>query len=100
AWPAMGAIHARAACRRQIRSALSYSPNPNRATNVPVTIAHAGGKATVRVNQRNQPDRDRAFICLGTFRFQQGMDGYVEIRNDGVDGYVIIDCVLWLPVTH
>lgn len=75
----------------------SYSPNPNRASNVPVTIVHADGQTVVRVNQRNKPDRDRAFVSLGTFRFVQGKVGYVEVRNDGVDGHVIIDAVQWVP---
>jgi hypothetical protein len=77
---------------------LSYSPNPNRATNVPVTITHADGKAVVKVNQRKAPTLDGAFISLGTFRFAKGKSGAVEISNRGVDGYVIIDAVQWLPV--
>jgi hypothetical protein len=77
---------------------ISYSPHPNRATNVPVTIAHADGKATVKVNQRKAPTLDGAFVSLGTFRFEQGKSGYVEISNEGVDGHVIIDAVQWLPV--
>ena len=45
----------------------SYSANPNRATNVPVTI-HANGKqTTVRVNERKKPDHAGLFTTLGTF---------------------------------
>jgi hypothetical protein len=77
---------------------LSYSPNPNRATNVPITVTHADGKTAVTVNERRPPDRDRSFVSLGTFRFEKGRAGSVEIRNTGVDGYVIIDAVQWLPV--
>jgi hypothetical protein len=77
---------------------LSYSPNPNRATNVPVTIRHADGKTTVRVNQRRAPPLDGAFVSLGTFRFDKGKLSSVEVGNQGVDGYVIIDAVQWLPV--
>jgi hypothetical protein len=76
---------------------LSYSPNPNRATNVPVTVVHADGKATVTVNQRRAPSIDRAFLSLGTFRFDKGKTGSVEVSNAGVDGYVIIDAVQWIP---
>jgi hypothetical protein len=75
---------------------MSYSPNPNRATNVPVTVVHADGKMTVKVNQRKVPILDRASISLGTFRFNQGKTGYIETRNQDVDGYVIIDAVQWL----
>jgi hypothetical protein len=77
---------------------MSYSANPNRATNVPVTIFHAEGKTTVKVNQRKAAPIDRAFISLGTYRFANGKAGYVEISNRDVDGYVIIDAVQWLLV--
>jgi hypothetical protein len=77
---------------------LSYSPAANRATNVPVIIHHAGGETTVSVNQRKPPTLDRAFVSLGTFRFDKGRSGYVEIRNTDADGHVIIDAVQWVPV--
>ncbi len=77
---------------------LSYSANPNRATNVPVTIVHAAGKTIVKVNQKKPAPLDRAFVSLGTFRFEKGNAGYVEISNRDADGYVIIDAVQWLPV--
>ena len=62
------------------------------------SIVHAGGKKTVHVNQRKAPPLDRAFVSLGVYRFAQGKAGYVEIGNRGVDGYVVIDAVQWLPV--
>ncbi len=77
---------------------LSYSPNANRATNVPVTITHAEGKKTVLVNQRKAPPIDGAWISLGTFTFDRGKAGSVEVGNTGVDGHVILDAVQWLPV--
>ncbi len=76
---------------------LSYSPNPNRATNVPVTVVHADGKKTLKVNQKKGGTLDRAFISLGTFRFERGTAGYVEISNRDANGHVIIDAVQWLP---
>jgi hypothetical protein len=85
----------RKAGRYEVR--LSYSPASNRATNVPVTIAHAGGQTTVKVNQRQAPTIDRAFVSLGVFQFEKGKAGYVEIGNKDVDGHVIIDAVQWLP---
>ncbi len=77
---------------------LSYSANPNRATNVPVTIVHADGKTTVLVNQRKAAPLAEGFLSLGTFRFEKGKAGSVEISNRDVDGYVIIDAVQWRPV--
>ncbi len=77
---------------------LSYSPSSNRATNVPVTIHHADGHTTVKVNQRKPPSIDGAFVSLGVFQFEKGRHGSVEISNRDVDGYVVIDAVQWLPV--
>lgn len=77
---------------------LSYTPNPNRATNVPVLIVHADGKATVKINQQKAPTLDGAFVSIGTFRFEKGKTGHVEIGNKDADGYVVIDAVQWLPV--
>ncbi|MGH7171519.1 MAG: FAD-dependent oxidoreductase [Gemmataceae bacterium] len=76
---------------------LSYSSASNRASNVPVVIHYSGGEKTVKVNQRKAPTLDRAFVSLGTFRFDKGKSGYVEIRNTDADGHVVIDAVQWLP---
>jgi hypothetical protein len=77
---------------------MSYSPNPNRATNVPVTITHAGGTATVKVNEQRRPTIAEAFVSLGTFEFEKGKSAKVVISNGGVDGYVVIDAVVFLPM--
>ncbi len=77
---------------------ISYSPGSNRASNVPVIVHHAESETTLTVNQRKAPTLDRAFVSLGTFRFDKGKTGYVEIRNTDADGHVIIDAVQWLPV--
>jgi len=79
---------------------MSYPAHPNRASNVPVTIVHADGKTTLKVNQKKPAPLDRAFLSLGTFRFAKGDAGYVEISNQDADGYVIIDAVQWLPVKN
>jgi hypothetical protein len=77
---------------------LSYTANPNRATNVPVTVVHADGTAAVKVNQQKAPPIDKMWVSLGTFRFEKGKKGYVEVTNKDADGYVVIDAVQWLPV--
>jgi hypothetical protein len=76
---------------------LAYSPNPNRATNVPVTITHAGGTSTIKVNQQKAPPVSETFVSLGTFSFDKGTAARVGITNAGVDGYVVIDAVVFLP---
>jgi hypothetical protein len=79
------------------RVAISYNENANRATNVPVTIHHAGGEATFVVNQKLKPEGDGPFHILGTFEFTAGREGWVEISNTGTNGHVILDAVQWLP---
>lgn len=76
---------------------VSYSSNPNRATNVPVTIVHADGTTTVRVNQRKAPPVSDTFVSVGSFKFEKGTAGRVVIANEGADGYVVIDAVQFLP---
>jgi hypothetical protein len=71
---------------------LAYTANPNRATNVPVQIEHAGGTATVRVNQRLAPPLRGLWIAVGTYDFTRS-PAVVEISNAETDGYVIVDAV-------
>jgi hypothetical protein len=77
---------------------IAYSAHSNRATNVPVTILHAEGETTVRVNQRKRASIDGLLEPVGRFRFRAGEEHSVEITNDQTDGYVIIDAVQLVPV--
>ena len=63
-----------------------------------MTIHHADGDATIRINQQETPEHDRLFRTLGTFRFRAGRSGWVRISNEGTEGKnVIADAVQWLP---
>ncbi len=53
-----------------------------------VCIRHARGETIQRV----RPDNSRV---LGTFAFEEGTDGYVEIRAGGSRGLVVADAVEW-----
>jgi hypothetical protein len=75
---------------------VSYSSNPNRATNVPVTVRHADGEANLYVNQRKAGEVDGAWHSLGTFSFSADQTAIVVISNASTDGYVIVDAVQWL----
>jgi len=75
---------------------LAYSPNPNRATNVPVVVRHANGEKKAIVNEREKPKVGKAFVSLGTFTF--GESAEVEILTEGTNGHVIIDAVQFVPV--
>lgn len=77
---------------------VAYVSNSNRATNVPVTIHHAGGEDEVTLNQREAPKVNGAFTSVGTFQFDK--DGKVTISNRGANGFVVIDAVRWLPVSE
>ena len=77
---------------------LSYTPNPNRATNVPVKIAAGGQTHTVTINQRQTPPLDKRFVSLGKWRLSAGEKAIVTISNRGADGYVIADAVQLAPV--
>ena len=70
---------------------LAYTPNPNRATNVPVTVEHSGGTASVKVNERKAPDVEKVFVLLGTYEF--GAKAVVEVSNADTDGFVVVDAI-------
>jgi len=72
---------------------LAYTPNPNRATNVPVEIHHADGAERMTVNQKAKPKLEKSFISLGTFRFTADEDAAVVVSNNDANGHVIADAV-------
>ncbi|MFO1485005.1 MAG: FAD-dependent oxidoreductase [Verrucomicrobiaceae bacterium] len=80
------------------RVAITYGALANRADNVPVIVHHADGEKTVIVNQKKKAPEKDVLLPLGTFRFEAGKSGWLEIRNDGTTGHVIIDAAQWLPV--
>ncbi|CAN5434796.1 FAD-dependent oxidoreductase [soil metagenome] len=73
---------------------LFYSPNENRARNVPVKITHSSGSADVKVNQKKKPTDN--CVSLGKFAFEKGKAGSVVISNAGTEGHVVIDAVQWI----
>ena len=78
---------------------MSRHPKNRRATNTPVTVRHADGEVTFRINQQETPPHKRLFRTIGQFRFAAGRRGWVRISNDGTEGkYVIADAVQFLPV--
>jgi hypothetical protein len=79
---------------------LAHCFNVRRSTKTPVTIHHADGDTTVRINQQAEPAHDHLFRTLGTFRFEAGRKGWVRVSNDGTEAgkVVIADAVQFLPV--
>ncbi len=76
---------------------IAYSANPNRATNVSVSITHAAGRTKQTINQKKKPPIDGLWVSLGTFEFTKGKGGFLIVSNEEANGYVIIDAVQWLP---
>lgn len=74
---------------------LSYPPNRNRATNVPVTVVHADGEKKITINQRVNEGDEIGFVSLGVFPFGKS-PAKVVISNAGTDGYVVVDAVQFL----
>lgn len=73
---------------------VSWPPNPNRASNVPIVIHFADGQSkTLTVNQKTSGDD--GFNSLGEFDFTE--TAVVEISNKDTNGYVIADAVQLRP---
>ena len=78
---------------------ISYTPGDGRAANVPVTVVHAAGETTTRLDQRKAPPIDGRFASLGTFRFDaDDGTGRVTVSNAGTKGHVTVDAVQFVPV--
>ena len=73
---------------------IAYTLNPNRATNVPITITSADGEKTVKLNQREATQA--GFRSIGMFRFDDTQLARVVISNAETDGYVIVDAVQFI----
>jgi len=69
---------------------MRWTAGTNRASNLPVTIHHAGGSNTVTVNQRLNGG---VWRLLGTYNFRTHADGRVVLSNTGTNGHVIADAV-------
>ncbi|WP_238650460.1 polysaccharide lyase family 8 super-sandwich domain-containing protein [Paenibacillus piscarius] len=65
----------------------------NRSTAVPIEIVHAGGTATLTIDQTANGG---IWNLLGTYSFAAGTSGSVTIRNNGTTGYVTADAVRWV----
>jgi PKD repeat protein len=58
-----------------------------------VRVRHASGVDTIHV----QPAADRS---IGTFAFDEGMDGWVEILAEGSGGLIIADAIVFAPAAE
>ena len=72
---------------------LRWTANPNRATNVPITVHYQGGSASFSVDETVNGG---TWFLLGRFNFAAGTNGDLLIETTGTTGYVIADAALWL----
>ena len=77
---------------------ISYAHASNRASNVPVSVRHARGTHSVKVNQQKKPPIDDLFISLGTFSFTPGKQAVIIVSNKNTDGFVGVDAVQLLGI--
>ena len=77
---------------------MSYTPNPNRASNVRVTVRTGDDEKTVLVDQRRAPEIQKSFVSLGEFRLAADEIVVVVVSNEGANGHVIADAVWAAPV--
>lgn len=77
---------------------LAYMALTDRSKKVPVTILHADGEETVFVDQTETPPIDGRFVSLGQFRFENSGQGFVLLSNEGTQGYVTADAVVFVPL--
>lgn len=81
---------------------LAHCYNVRRSTRTPVTVHHADGETTLRINQQVEPAHGRLFCSLGVFRFAAGRSGWVRVGNEGTepDKVVIADAVQFLKMNR
>ena len=67
--------------------ALVFTSNPNRASNVPVTVQVLGETKVLKINQRT----GNGVASLGRFQLPAGRECSVTVANTGTDGFVVVD---------
>lgn len=67
-----------------------WSADPNRTTDQPVIVHHAGGDTTYHVNLQQYGNQWRT---LGSHTFNAGTGGYIDFTTDTESGYCNADAV-------
>jgi hypothetical protein len=79
-----------------------FAPYPEaagrRASNVVVTVQHAKGQSTVKVDQ--QKDLPDGGYPLGVYEFAGKGGSWAEINGESTDGLVIADAIQWIPLNQ
>ena len=80
-----------------MRSDLPIPPSRPARAAVPVTVMSADGEKTIEVDERAEPPIEGRFVNLGRYQFEKNGQSYVLISNEGTDGHVIADAVVFIP---
>jgi hypothetical protein len=76
-----------------------YTAGTNRAQEAPVTIEHADGPTTIKINQREKPPINDNFKVIGRFQFNAGK-AVVSVSNANTRDVVIADAVVFMPIAE
>lgn len=77
---------------------LAYAEGSGRAQTVPVTVFSADGDTVVEVDMLPRGPIDGRFVSLGRYRFEENGQGCVMISNEGTQGHVTADAVVFVPL--
>lgn len=77
---------------------MAYSAHPTRAKNVPVVIHSGGNEVRWTVDQTKPLPSGNAFREIGEITLSADSPTVVSIRNEGTDGFVILDALQLLPI--
>jgi FAD-dependent oxidoreductase family protein len=75
---------------------VAYTANPNRATNVLVSVRTKSDLKKLRLNQRESP-KENGFQSLGIWTCEADESVVVILSNADTDGHVIVDAVQLVP---
>jgi hypothetical protein len=76
---------------------LAYSAHETRATNVPVTIRQGDTTVEWSVDQTLPMPAGAAFRTIGRVQLRGGAETTITLRNEGTDGFVILDGFQLVP---
>jgi hypothetical protein len=77
---------------------LGYNHNDQRATKVPITVAHAAGTSKATINQQQPPQVDGRWTAIGTYHFDPAKPASLTVSNAGTKGFVIVDGIRMVRV--
>ncbi len=79
------------------RISLLYKPGADRASNVPLSIRHAGGIDKLTWDMK-RGSRFGFAVPVGTYRFAVSETNTVSLETDGANGKVVVDSVAFVKV--